>query len=302
MIRVKLDIQKFAADNTVEVELIAAAAELEKSMNSAMKANRNLKGTVKETKDEVTGFKKVAKDISNAFDLSKGLDIRGITNQIKRLGRSLYTDFLSKAVDTSEELNLFNVVFNNIERDGVQTFSKLGREATQFQNKLNEAFGTNKKETMRYQGLFQAMGESAGLSEDISALMSENMTKLAYDLASLYNTTETKAAESLRAGVYAGQTKPLRNYGIDVTQTSFKPIMEELGLEKSVNELTQAEKEVLRYISTLRQAGNAMGDFANTINCGFKLKNLKENFVNLCKKGVNILLNIFANDEALYVI
>ena len=30
------------------------------------------------------------------------------------------------------------------------------------------------------------------------------MTKLAYDLASLYNTTETKAAESLRAGVYAG--------------------------------------------------------------------------------------------------
>lgn len=97
------------------------------------------------------------------------------------------------------------------------------------------------------------------------------------------------------------QTKPLRNYGIDVTQTSFKPLMEELGLEKSVNELTQAEKEILRYISTLRQAKNAMGDFANTINCGFKLKNLKENFVNLCKKGVNILENIFANGEALYI-
>lgn len=295
MKKIKLDIQKFAADNTVEVELIAAAEELEKSMNSAMKSIRNLKGTVKETKDEVTGFKKVAKDISNAFDLSKGLDIRGITNQIKRLGRSLYTDFLSKAVDTSEELNLFNVVFNNIERDGVQTFSKLGREATQFQNKLNEAFGTNKKETMHYQGLFQAMGESAGLSEDVSKLMSENMTKLAYDLASLYNTTETKAAESLRAGVYAGQTKPLRNYGIDVTQTSFKPIMEELGLEKSVNELTQAEKEVLRYISTLRQAGNAMGDFANTIESpANQLKVLKQQFYEMQAAIGNLFVGAFA--------
>ena len=295
MKKIKLDIQKFAADNTVEVELIAAAEELEKSMNSAMKSIRNLKGTVKETKDEVTGFKKAAKDISNAFDLSKGLDIRGITNQIKRLGRSLYTDFLSKAVDTSEELNLFNVVFDNIERDGVQTFSKLGREATQFQNKLNEAFGTNKKETMRYQGLFQSMGESAGLSEDISKLMSENMTKLAYDLASLYNTTETKAAESLRAGVYAGQTKPLRNYGIDVTQTSFKPIMEELGLEKSVNELTQAEKEVLRYISTLRQAGNAMGDFANTIESpANQLKVLKQQFYEMQAAIGNLFVGAFA--------
>ena len=295
MKKIKLDIQKFATDNTVEVELIAAAEELEKSMNSAMKSIRNLKGTVKETKDEVTGFKKAAKDISNAFDLSKGLDIRGITNQIKRLGRSLYTDFLSKAVDTSEELNLFNVVFDNIEKDGKETFSELGKEALQFQNKLNEAFGTNRKETMRYQGLFQAMGESAGLSEDISALMSENMTKLAYDLASLYNTTETKAAESLRAGVYAGQTKPLRNYGIDVTQTSFKPIMEELGLEKSVNELTQAEKEVLRYISTLRQAENAMGDFANTIESpANQLKVLKQQFYEMQAAIGNLFVGAFA--------
>lgn len=202
MLKVPLNIQQFAASNTVEVELIAAANEVEKSMGAAIKAVKNLKSAVNSTENETNKLKKAAQEIKNAFSLD--VNFSAIYNQIKRLGKSLYSDFLTKAIDTSEELNLFNVVFNNIEKNGEKTFSELGKQATKFQNQLNEAFGTNMKETMRYQGLFQAMGESAGLEDTVANLMSENMTKLAYDLASLYNTTETKAAESLRAGVYAG--------------------------------------------------------------------------------------------------
>lgn len=91
------------------------------------------------------------------------------------------------------------------------------------------------------------------------------------------------------------QTKPLRNYGIDVTQTSFKPIMAELGLDKSVNELTQAEKEILRYISTLRQAQNAMGDFANTIESpANQLKVLKQQFYEMQAAIGNLFIGAFA--------
>lgn len=91
------------------------------------------------------------------------------------------------------------------------------------------------------------------------------------------------------------QTKPLRNYGIDVTQTSFKPIMAELGLEKEVSELTQAEKEILRYISTLRQAQNAMGDFANTIESpANQLKVLKQQFYEMQAAIGNLFVGAFA--------
>lgn len=202
MERIKLNIQRFASDNnTIEVELAMVVKELQSSINKANTSLNTLKGNVKGVTSETSGIKNVARQIKDAFS---SINLSSIFNSIKRLGRTLYSDFLTKAVDTSEELNLFNVVFDNVEKKGKTVFSDLGKEATQFQNKLNEAFGTNKKETMRYQGLFQAMGESAGLKEDVAALMSENMTKLSYDLASLYNTTETKAAESLRAGVYAG--------------------------------------------------------------------------------------------------
>lgn len=186
MERIKLDIQRFA-ENSVEVEFIAKA-----------------KGLTKELKSTSSELKKLTSNVINVGKAFNSWNISGLASKFKSLGNSLYQNFLTKAIDTSEELNLFNVVFNNIEKDGKTTFSTLGKEAIKFQNTLNEAFGTNKKETMRYQGLFQAMGESAGLEDTVAALMSENMTKLAYDLASLYNTTETKAAESLRAGVYAG--------------------------------------------------------------------------------------------------
>ena len=291
MERIKLNIQKFA-DNTVEVELVAIVDELQKSISKAVGSLNKLKKGINDTKKETYGLKDVAKGIKDVF--SK-LDLTDLVNGMKRLTKTMYSSFISKAVDTSEELNLFNVVFDNMQKNGEKTFSVLGKEATKFQNTLNEAFGTNKKETMRYQGLFQAMGESAGLDEYVANVMSKNMTKLAYDLASLYNTTETKAAESLRAGVYAGQTKPLRNYGIDVTQTSFKPLMEELGLEKSVSELTQAEKEILRYISTLRQAQNAMGDFANTIESpANQLKVLKQQFYEMQAAIGNLFTGAFA--------
>lgn len=61
------------------------------------------------------------------------------------------------------------------------------------------------------------------------------------------------------------QTKPLRSYGIDVTMSSLQPIAESLGITESVKNMSQAEKEILRYIATLKQAKIAMGDLANTV-------------------------------------
>ena len=48
------------------------------------------------------------------------------------------------------------------------------------------------------------MGDNVGIPEKYSALMSETMTKFTYDLASLYNKSESTTGEALRAGVYAG--------------------------------------------------------------------------------------------------
>lgn len=183
---------------------------------------------------------------------------------VKDFGSKFYS-FVGSAIDYSEELNLFNVVFkNNMTEIGTQ-FSKAGLEAEKFQQTLHEAFGTNLQETRRFQSLYQSMGENMGIVTDKAEVMSSNLEKLTYDIASLYNASEEDVGQAIRAGVYAGQTKPLRRFGIDVTQVSMQPILDELGIEKSISELSQAEKQLIRYMSVMKQSSVAHGDFANTI-------------------------------------
>lgn len=240
----------------------------EVSLSKFVQLSKSLETSAKSVK----AIEKSMTDVKNKTDKTN--------NSVSKLGNTLKNVFtyagakrltqqmlgwMNEAVNFTEQLNLFNVVFDNVEKNGVTAFSNIGKEATKFQYKLNEAFGTNKTQTFYMQGIFQSMGENVGIGDTYSAIMSETMTKLTYDLASLYNKSETTVAEAIRAGVYAGQTKPLRAYGIDVTQMSMQPVLNELGIDKQVKEMSQAEKEILRYLATLKQAQVAMGDLANTI-------------------------------------
>lgn len=266
----ELQIKSKSQEASVSIDkLVSKLTGIEKSVTSIdNKLKSNSVKTITSNINYLTGVTDKATTSFNKFGstLKNALTFTGVKNITGTL-----LGWMNEAIDYTEQLNLFNTVFNNIEENGVQTFSELGKEAINFQHKLNEAFGTNKTNTLYMQGIFQSMGETVGIDDKYSAVMSETMTKLTYDLASLYNKTESATAEAIRAGVYAGQTKPLRSYGIDITQMSLQPIVNELGITgsdgelKSVKNMSQAEKEILRYLATLKQAKIAMGDLANTI-------------------------------------
>lgn len=296
------------SEQTLEMKVKSKADEAVKSLDkllsslnqintsvSSIDSKLNKTSGLKKAQTEAEGLNNsLNKAVSSGSKLGKALSLGTLYLGVKRLASS-FLDWQKLSVDFTEQLNLFNVVFKNVEKDGVQTFSKLGQEATKFQYKLNEAFGTNMTDTLKYQALFQSMGENVGIPAEYAAKMSETMTKFTYDLASLYNKDESVTGEALRAGVYAGQTKPLRSYGIDVTQNSMQPILNQLGIDKTVKELSQAEKEVLRYIATLRQGSVAMGDFANTIDSpANQLKVFKQQLVEAKVALTSLFINAFA--------
>ena len=273
-------------EQTLELQIKSKAQEAKTSVESLVKSLTNVENVLTNIYLELGHIeKKTGSTINKTTNITKNINqikqsSEKATDSANKMGTALKSAFtfagvkritrqmlgwVDEAVNYTEQLNLFNVVFNNIEKDGVKTFSRLGTEATKFQNKLNEKFGTNKTETLYMQGIYQSMGETVGIQDKYSAIMSETMTKLTYDLASLYNKGEEATAEALRAGVYAGQTKPLRSFGIDVTQNSMQPILDSLGIDEQVKNLSQAEKEILRYLATLKQAKIAMGDFANNL-------------------------------------
>lgn len=270
-------------EQTLELQIKSSASDAKSAVDKLVKSLTNVENVVTnmylelgriESKSNST-INRTTKDVEK---LRKTTD--KATTSTSKLGSALKGAFtfagvkrltmtalgwMNEAIDYTEQLNLFNVVFDNTEKNGKQMFSELGKSALNFQYRLNEAFGTNKTQTLYMQGIFQSMGETVGIDDKYSAIMSETMTKLTYDLASLYNKTESATAEAIRAGVYAGQTKPLRSYGIDVTQMSMQPILDSLGIDEQVKNMSQAEKEILRYLATMKQAQIAMGDLANTI-------------------------------------
>jgi len=152
-----------------------------------------------------------------------------------------------------ENYNLFNV-----------SFAGETKEAIKYQYQLNDAFKVNMSESMRYQGFFKNLTSSLGITNEASTLLSENLTNLTYDLSSLYNTSFSAMYSKLQSGI-VGQTKLLRSVGIYVTQQTLQPLLYDMGINKYVTELTQAEKVLLRYISILKQSTSAQGDFARTI-------------------------------------
>lgn len=92
------------------------------------------------------------------------------------------------------------------------------------------------------------------------------------------------------------QTKPLRSYGIDVTQMSLQPILDSLGIDEQVKNMSQAEKEILRYLATLKQAQIAMGDLANTIESpSNQLKIFRQQLVETKVAMSSLFMGTFAN-------
>ena len=206
-------------EQTLELQIKSKAQEAKSSVDSLVKSLTNVenvltniyskigsieKNGLKTTVTNVNQLKQTTdKATTSANKLGKALSLGGTYLGANRLTMQML-GWMNEAVDFTEQLNLFNVVFDNVEKNGVKTFSELGKSATQFQYKLNEAFGTNKTQSLYMQGIFQSMGETVGIDDKYSAIMSETMTKLTYDLASLYNKTEKTTAEAIRAGVYAG--------------------------------------------------------------------------------------------------
>lgn len=235
---------------TLEEQIVVEA-------NEAIKALENIKKSVKGVRDEASKgskngilgdmFKKTLGGLGMAFSMKK------LVGFIKTANK--------EAMELIETTNLFEVSFGK----GIDGLNEYYEKAIKFQNKLSDTLGTNLNESMNYQALFNSMGKSMGLDEAVAYKISENFTKLGYDLASLYNTETDKAMQKLQSGLSGSSTRPLRAFGIDITQNTLANTLSDLGINKTIGQLNQAEKMVLRYIAVLRQSSIAHGDFARTL-------------------------------------
>ena len=233
--------------------------------------------------------------------------------------KSLYKS-IEGTSDYIEAFNYFEVSFNKISNEWKQDFSRFGYDSAEayaesFGKRAKESLsklsgvqvsvgadgkglltetglknlGLNIQEITQYASQLASITNSVGHRGEVSLRSASAFTKLAGDISSLFNQDYNSVAKNLQSGLI-GQSRALYKYGIDITNATLQTYAYELGLEKAVSEMTQAEKMQLRMIAILDQSKVSWGDLANTINSP---SNMIRQFKNNLKEAGMVLGQLF---------
>lgn len=172
-----------------------------------------------------------------------------------------------------------------------KTFGNMSSAFDEFSKKAKDTLGMSELTAKTIGSKFQAMGKTMGIPIEQMSSMSTQLTKLTGDLASFYNMNQEDVAKKLET-VFTGMTKPLRAFGLDISQASLKEYALKKGIDASIKSMTQAEKTMLRYMYVMENTRTIQGDFLDTINtwanqCRLLQENIKQLGVTVGQTFIN---------------
>lgn len=125
---------------------------------------------------------------------------------------------------------------------------------------LTDRFGLYNPELQDAARQFGVFGKSAGVADKDLSGFSTELVQAGLDLGSFYNADPSEVFSALQSGL-AGETEPLRKFGIFISDTALKAQAATQGL---TGELTDQQKVMLRQQLIMASLGDAQGDLART--------------------------------------
>ena len=175
---------------------------------------------------------------------------------LRRMGHFM-ANLVQAGSDYNETLNLWQVAMrNNLD------------VADQFVNKMQKAYGISTKTLMNAQAVFKNMIGSLGqIADETAYKLSETLVQMSADFASLYN-VPLESAFSKMQSMLAGQVRPIRSAGLDMTETTLFMFYQQLGGTKTMRQLNRTEKQLLSILAVYEQmdSAGALGDMTKTLN------------------------------------
>lgn len=304
--------------------LATAMKNLMNELSQAPKVSNNLIKMTNALADfsrSVGGVRAATAKTKGLFDglpTSTSKASKGFTSLASTIGKVYATYWLlfrafgkiSQAMGLASNLTEVENVINH-------TFGAMRTKLDTFTKDSIEKFGLAELAAKQYAGRFQAMGKAMGISNNAVAQsteflngklgksakiygnlgnsmadMSVNLTKLTSDYASFFDVAQSDVAEDFQS-IFTGQTKPLRTYGLDLTNATLKEYALANGLNANITAMSQAEKAMLRYQYVMDNSSHIMGDFARTADTWHNtITRLKNNFQALGTTVGRIFINL----------
>lgn len=154
------------------------------------------------------------------------------------------------------------------------------------------SLGLDPEKLMNYQATFGQMASSMGVASETALKLSNALTMIGADLASVKNLKFEDVWQDMASGM-VGMSRTLDKYGVNIRNVNLQEKLYELGIDAKIAKLGQQDKALLRTIILLQSTKYAWGDMADTIGQpANQLRLLQANFANLARTIGNLLLPI----------
>ena len=219
------------------------------------KGRASVKAFNSELSDTTDGFKAIDMSVGGLSHVIKSSLLVQLESLYKTVRRtfSWMGQAFTAAGDYVESINLYTM-----------SVGEYARAGEQWAQKINDALYLDTSEIYQYTGQFYNLTKGLGVTAKAADLMSRNLTQLSYDMSSYLNIDVSVANNKLMSAM-SGQTKAVTSVGVAVQVASLQELAYSMGIEKSVQSMTQAEKTYLRYIQIMKSTTQMQGDLGRTI-------------------------------------
>lgn len=273
------------------VSIKGLGAQISKTVNNVKTLGRQLLGAMGIVGGVYGAVRAVKKSIENSM------------NYIETLN---YFERAFEQVASKADLSAFSEMGYKSAEEYFNSFSERAKEVTAKMSGFNigedgtliasgiPSLGLDPDKLMNYQAMFGQISSSMGVASETSLKLSQALTEIGADLASVKNMNFDKVWQDMASG-FVGMSRTLDKYGANIRNVNLQQKLNELGIKANVNSLNQNDKALLRTIILLDSTKYAWGDLANTLNQpSNQLRLIQGNIQNLSRTIGNLFLPIVA--------
>lgn len=297
------------------IQLANALANLARNGSRVSTASHSMQNGLRRYSTSAKTATKHSKGLASAIGMFYARCFLAI-RAIKALWRAI-----KGATDYIETLNYFDAAWRQVADHAVGQWKQAGYDsAEEYANSFSErskeltgkmtgfqpdsegnlistgipSLGINPQALMNYQATFGQMASSMGVTSENALKLSNALTMIGADLASVKNLEFDDVWRDMSSGL-VGMSRTLDKYGVNIRNVNLQQKLNELGIKANIKALNQNDKALLRIIILLQSTKYAWGDMARTIDQpANQLRLLKASFSNLARTLGNLFLPIIS--------
>lgn len=316
----EIQIQTSAESTSVAIDkLVQRLGIVEKSLKSVGNASNSGFDNMKRMSSSFSTFNSMTnKSNVSISTLANSLSRVYLRVQTLKKGFSALSYSLNNSIGYFENLNYFTKAFEQVaQKADYSSFEEMGyasaeEYAASFMKRANQltakmtgfsintdgmledtggvSLGLNPSDLITQQATFSQMASSMGTTSEQALKLSNVLTMLGADLASVKNMDFDKVWTDMQSGL-AGMSRTMDKYGANIRLVNLQLLLNKLGIEQTVSALNQNEKALLRTIAILDATRYSWGDLSETLNQpANQIRVLTANFENLGRMIGNLFV------------